>query len=73
MFAKISVKGSDKHALYAFLTESETNPSFSGRIQWNFTKFFIGRDGSVVNRFEPKTVPDAPEVIAAIEKALRIE
>ena len=73
MFAKISVKGSDKHPLYAFFTESETNPGFSGEIQWNFTKFLIGRDGSVVNRFEPKIVPDAPEIIAAIEKALRIE
>ncbi len=73
MFAKISVKGSDKHPLYAFFTESKTNPDFSGEIQWNFTKFLIGRDGSVVNRFEPKIVPDSPEVIAAIEKALRKE
>ena len=38
-------------------------------VQWNFEKFLIARDGSVVNRFRPTTVPDAPEVIAAIAEA----
>ena len=39
----------------------------AGDIQWNFEKFLLAPGGKVVNRFRPRTVPDAPEVIAAIE------
>jgi len=70
MFSKISVKGKDQHALYAFLTNKNTDPDFSGAIQWNFTKFLIDRSGKIVNRFEPKTVPEDPGVVKAIEQAL---
>ena len=41
-----------------------------GDIRWNFEKFLVNRDGAVVARFHPKTAPDAPEVISAIESAL---
>ena len=37
---------------------------------WNFEKFLIGRDGTVVARFAPQVTPDDPMVIAAIEAAL---
>jgi len=47
---------------------STTNPEPG--ILWNFEKFLIGRDGSVVARFSPEVVPDDPTVIAAIESAL---
>jgi glutathione peroxidase len=70
MFSKIVVKGDTIHPLYKFLTEKETDPGFAGEIKWNFTKFLIGRDGKLAARFEPKTVPSAKEVIAAIETAL---
>jgi glutathione peroxidase len=70
MFSKIVVKGDTIHPLYKFLTEKETDPSFAGEIKWNFTKFLIGRDGKLAARFEPKTVPSAKEVVAAIETAL---
>jgi glutathione peroxidase len=66
MYSKISVKGDDKAPLYQFLTEQK-----GGDIKWNFTKFLVGRDGTIVARFEPKVTPDSPEVIAAIEKALQ--
>ena len=42
----------------------------AGDIQWNFEKFLIGPDGSVVARFRPRTVPDDPEVLTAIESYL---
>jgi len=42
----------------------------AGDIQWNFEKFLLAPGGEVVNRFRPRTVPDAPEVIAAIEAVL---
>ena len=66
MYSKISVKGDDKAPLYQFLTEQK-----GGEITWNFTKFLVGRDGTIIARFEPKVTPDSPEVIAAIEKALQ--
>jgi len=71
MFSKISVRGKDIHPLYKFLVENETDPRFAGKIHWNFTKFLVDRKGGVVARFEPKQVPDDPQVIAAIEKALQ--
>jgi glutathione peroxidase len=71
MYAKISVKGDDKAPLYHYLTEKETNPASSGEIKWNFTKFLVARDGTILARFEPAVKPDSPEVIAALEKALK--
>ena len=70
MFSKVSVKGDDKAPLYKYLTEEEADEKLNGDIQWNFEKFLVGRDGKVAARFSPKTKPDSPEVIEAIEKAL---
>ncbi|MCG3128328.1 MAG: hypothetical protein CHACPFDD_03211 [Phycisphaerae bacterium] len=70
MMSKVSVQGEDKCPLYQFLTAKETNPKFAGEIKWNFTKFLIGRDGTVIARFEPRTKPDSDEVVKAIEAAL---
>jgi glutathione peroxidase len=71
LYAKISVKGEDKAPLYQFLTDAGANPKTGGEIKWNFTKFLVDRDGKVVARFESAVKPDSPEVIAAIEKALK--
>jgi glutathione peroxidase len=57
MFAKVSVKGKDIHPLYAFLTEKESNPQFSGKITWNFNKFLFDRKGALVARFDSKDEP----------------
>jgi len=70
MMSKISVKGDDQAPLYKYLTDKQANPQTGGDIQWNFTKFLVGRDGHIVARFEPKVTPDSPEVTTAIEKAL---
>jgi glutathione peroxidase len=69
LFAKVKVVGADKHPLYQFLTSQQTSPEGAGEVAWNFGKFLIGKDGQVVARFSPKTAPDAPEVLKAIEKA----
>lgn len=71
MMAKVSVKGDDMTPLYTFLTDKSTDPKFSGDIQWNFTKFLFDRNGNPVARFEPKVTPDSPEVIGAVESALK--
>jgi glutathione peroxidase len=70
MFEKISVLGDDIHPLYKFLTEETSNPQFFGDIQWNFTKFLIGRDGAILARFQTPEKPESEKVIGAIEKAL---
>lgn len=67
MMSKISVKGEDKHPLYAYLT---LESPFAGEIEWNFTKFILDRTGKPAARFTPKTVPDSDEVIATVERLL---
>jgi glutathione peroxidase len=71
MFSKIVVKGDGQAPLYQYLTSKQTNPKFAGDITWNFEKFLVGKDGRVVARFKPKTKPDAPEVVQAIENELK--
>jgi glutathione peroxidase len=71
MLSKEVVKGDGICPLYKFLTSKETNPKFAGDIAWNFTKFLVSKDGKVVNRFEPRVKPDAPQVINAIETELK--
>ncbi|WP_353946708.1 glutathione peroxidase [Streptomyces sp. HUAS MG91] len=70
MTEKVDVNGADRHPLYAKLVETADAEGHSGDIRWNFEKFLVGRSGDVVARFSPQTVPDAPEVVAAIEKEL---
>jgi len=67
MFSKIVVKGEGQHPLYQFLTDADTNPKFAGEISWNFEKFLVDRNGTVVARFAPRTTPDSAEVAKAIE------
>jgi len=69
MFATLRVNGRRRHPLYAALTEYPDTAGEAGKIKWNFEKFVVAPDGNVA-RFRPKTVPTAPEVIAAIEAAL---
>jgi glutathione peroxidase len=66
---KIHVKGPGQAPLYAALTGPDA--AFPGDVQWNFGKFLVGKDGTVVARFEPATKPEDPAVVAAIETALK--
>jgi len=70
IYAKISVKGADQAALYAYLTK-DTPSGIRGDIKWNFTKFLVDRKGNVVQRFEPAVTPDSKDVTSAIEKQLK--
>src|SRR5271157_2664771 len=70
MFSKISVKGKDIHALYAFLTDKKTNPQFSGSITWNFNKFLIDRAGNIVNRFDSKDEPMGDKIPRSVGEVL---
>ena len=69
LMEKTKVNGVHKSPLYAALTREPDAEGKAGRVSWNFEKFLVAPDGSV-SRFRPRTEPDAPEVIEAIEKAL---
>lgn len=71
IMAKVSVLGDDKTPLYQFLTDKTNNPTIGGEIKWNFTKFLFNRNGKPVARFDSAVTPDSPEVISAIEAALK--
>ncbi len=68
MFDKIEVKGENQHALYRTLSGAKSK--FRGDVGWNFAKFLIGRDGSLVARFDPGEEPDSQKIVSAIEKAI---
>lgn len=70
LLAKADVNGAERHPLYGELTQATDAEGQAGDIQWNFEKFLVAPDGTVANRFRPRTEPDAPEVIAAIEAVL---
>jgi glutathione peroxidase len=70
LLAKTDVNGPDRHPLFAALTETADADGEAGDVQWNFEKFLIAPGGAVVNRFRPRTAPDDPAVIDAIEAVL---
>jgi glutathione peroxidase len=70
LFEKIEVNGPGRHAIYTELTAVPDANGEAGDIQWNFEKFLLRPDGTVAARFRPRTEPDAPEILAAIEAAL---
>lgn len=70
MMEKIEVNGADRHPIYQALTPLQDSSGHTGDIRWNFEKFIVSADGTQVTRFSPKTKPDDPAVIAAVEAAL---
>ncbi|MET9338304.1 glutathione peroxidase [Nonomuraea sp. NPDC003804] len=70
LLEKADVNGADRHPLYGPLTATPDADGEAGDIQWNFEKFLVDREGTVVARFRPRTEPSDPAVTAAIEKLL---
>ncbi|MFI6815051.1 glutathione peroxidase [Nonomuraea sp. NPDC050328] len=70
LLEKTEVNGDGRHPLYAGLVGTADAAGEAGDVQWNFEKFLLDRDGSVVARFRPGTEPEDPEVTGAIEKLL---
>ena len=68
LFEKIDVNGANRHPIYTVLAGK--NSPFPGNIAWNFGKFLVGRDGSILKRFDSGDEPDSAEVVEAIEAAL---
>lgn len=61
MFAKVEVNGEHTHALYKFLKSAQPGVLGTEAIKWNFTKFLVGRDGTVLERYAPTDTPERIE------------
>ncbi|MFD4762183.1 glutathione peroxidase [Streptomyces sp. NPDC058439] len=70
LLEKTDVNGEGRHPLYAELTSLADEDGEAGDVQWNFEKFLISPAGEPVARLRPRTEPEAPELIAAIEAQL---
>ncbi|MCP4808070.1 MAG: glutathione peroxidase [Proteobacteria bacterium] len=68
LLEKQDVNGPDRSPLYDRLIDSDVGGG--AKVQWNFEKFLVGRDGTVRNRFGSRTAPEDAELRAAIEAAL---
>lgn len=70
LYEKIDVNGEGRHPLYTKLTDVPDAAGEAGDITWNFEKFLVSREGDVVARFRPRTTPDDPAVLQALELEL---
>jgi len=70
MYAKIEVNGEGRHPLYDELAAVADGKGEAGDIMWNFEKFVVSPDGVIVSRFRPRTTPEDPDLLAAIEDVL---
>jgi glutathione peroxidase len=68
MMSKITVKGSEMHPLYQFLTHVRKNGVKSSTVSWNFQKYLIGQDGKLEKIITPRTAPMCEEVIDWVEE-----
>lgn len=70
LMEKVHVKGKEICPLYKYLTSKKADHKHGGDVEWNFTKFLIGRHGRVVDRFDSRTTPNDDKLVKAIDKAL---
>lgn len=70
MSEKVEVNGDGRHPIYQQLVETPNEKGEAGDVQWNFEKFLLAADGSVVARFNPGIEPHDPILVSAIEAQL---
>ena len=70
MFSPVHVKGEEIHPLYAYLTSAEHNKGNASPVAWNFEKFLIGKDGTIVAHHPRNIEPDSEEFIKEIKAEL---
>ncbi|MGB1248724.1 MAG: glutathione peroxidase [Chitinophagales bacterium] len=68
MMSKLSVKGSEQHQVYQFLTNASLNGFEDSDVKWNFQKYLIGEEGKVEKVIAPSTKPLDEEIINWIEE-----
>ncbi|WP_107766242.1 glutathione peroxidase [Nocardioides terrigena] len=70
MSEKVEVNGEDRHEVYRELVGTPDDKGQAGDVQWNFEKFLIDGDGTVVARFNPTVEPQDPQLVGRIESLL---
>jgi len=67
MTEKIEVNGEGRHEIYEELVKTPSEKGESGDVGWNFEKFLIAADGTVVARFSPGVQPEDPMLVDAVK------
>lgn len=67
MMSKISVKGTDMHPIYQFLTQKAKNGYKDSEVEWNFQKYLIDEKGHLVKVVAPQTLPTDAEILNWIQ------
>ncbi len=67
LFSKISVKGSDQHPLFRFISSDTT---VGGDVKWNFQKYLVDRNGNLTHKFLSRVKPLSDELVSAVESLL---
>jgi glutathione peroxidase len=70
MTEKVEVNGDGRHPLYQELTRVPDGDGEAGDVQWNFEKFVLAPDGTVLARFRPRTDPHDEALLTVLEKAI---
>ncbi|WP_457205952.1 glutathione peroxidase [Nocardioides sp. P5_C9_2] len=70
MSEKVEVNGEDRHAVYRQLVETPDEKGEAGDVRWNFEKFLIDADGTVVARFGPVVEPQDPQLVDRVESLI---
>ena len=69
MTEKVDVNGDERHAVYAELVEHAQREGRAGDVTWNFEKFLVAADGTVIARFSPQVEPEDPTLVDAVRAA----
>jgi len=64
---KILVKGNNMHPLYRWLTQKELNGKFNSNVKWNFQKYFVDREGNLIDYFYSTTNPLSKKITSLIK------
>lgn len=60
---KIEVKGNNQHPLYSWLTSKEKNGLKDSNVKWNFQKYLVGKNGSLIDYYYSITSPSSDKII----------
>lgn len=70
MTEKIEVNGEGRHPIYAALVHATDENGDAGDVRWNFEKFLIAKDGTVMARLSPGVTPDDPLLVGMVDAAV---
>jgi glutathione peroxidase len=70
MFDKVEVNGEGRHPLYALLTQTPDGNGDAGDVKWNFEKYLVDTDGTVIARLRSKVEPESDELVGLITEHL---